>query len=378
MKSSTIKLYEQIFSNAPQFIIRSPGRVNLIGEHTDYNQGLVLPLAIDYAAWIALSPNSETKVELYSKDFDQTQEFDLNNIKNKKENWLEYIKGVAFHLIKKGFNLNGFQGVIQSNLPIGAGLSSSAALEMATIKAFSAVSDFSIEAREMALIGQKVENEWIGLNSGIMDQLISASGVKDHAIFIDCRNLNYKPIPIPKNATIAILDTTTRRELTNSAYNERRQQCEMATSLLGVSSLREISLEYFLENRSKLDSIIGNRALHVISENQRTQQTIEKLNQNNLKAVGELLIESHQSLRDLYEVSSTALNQITEAAIKSRGCYGARMTGGGFAGCAVALIDTKKAEYFKEDVTRTFSDTSGLKPNIYLSNAMDGTEIITI
>ncbi len=378
MKNSIFELYNRVFSGSPRFLVRSPGRVNLIGEHTDYNDGFVLPLAIDYAVWMALSPINENRVELYSGDFDQQLGFDLDRIQNRNESWLEYIKGVAAHLVKEGYSPMGFQGVIQSNLPIGAGLSSSAAVEMATIKAFSGVSDFSLETREMALIGQKVENEWIGLNCGIMDQLISAGGVRDHAVFIDCRSLEYRPIPIPDKALIAILDTTTRRELAHSAYNERRQQCETATATLKVPSLRDLSMDFFSENRSKLEPIVANRALHVISENQRTQLTAEKLERNDLEAAGRLLVESHHSLRDLYEVSSPALNQMSEAAMKSKGCYGARMTGGGFGGCAVALVDAGKADDFQEDVRRLYRNASGLSPIIYLSAAMDGTELISV
>ncbi|MBU2511345.1 galactokinase [bacterium] len=378
MKNSVLELYTRIFPGSPRFLVRSPGRVNLIGEHTDYNDGFVLPLAINYAVWIALSPLDENRVELYSGDFDQQLGFDLGEIRNRKETWLEYIKGVAAHLINKGFNLKGFQGVIQSNLPIGAGLSSSAAIEMAAVKAFSGVSGFSIGVKEMALVGQKVENDWIGVNCGIMDQLISAGGVRDHAVFIDCRSLDYRPIRIPGNALIAILDTATRRELAHSAYNERRRQCEQAARFFNIASLRDLSLELFLENRSKLDITVGNRALHVISENQRTRLTTEKLEENDLKAAGKLLVESHRSLRDLYEVSSPALNQISEAALASRGCYGARMTGGGFGGCAVALVDANKAENFQEDLYRLYRNVSGLEPKIYLSSAVDGTELITV
>ncbi len=377
MKNSTFKLYQQIYSDSPQFLVRSPGRVNLIGEHTDYNRGFVLPLAIDYAIWMAIAPIKEKKVQLYSKDFDQHLEFGLEGVKHTGQTWLEYIKGVVDQLHQKGHQLNGFKGVILSNLPLGAGLSSSAALEMAAIKAFGGVSEFEMMPKEMALVGQRVENEWIGLNCGIMDQLISAGGVKDHAVFIDCQSLEFYPVKIPKNALIAILDTTTRRELTGSAYNERRHQCETAATFFSVTSLRDLSLDHFLENRSKLDKVIDNRVLHVLSENKRVQQATEKLKQNDLEAVGKLLVESHQSLRDLYEISSPALNQMSEAALKSRGCFGARMTGGGFGGCAVALIDVEQADNFREDVCRFYQNTSGLKAKIYLSNAMDGTELIS-
>jgi len=378
MTDSMIELYKNVFSDSPRFLVRSPGRVNLIGEHTDYNNGFVLPLAIDYALWMALSPSNENRIELYSSDFNQRLGFDLDRIENSHETWLEYVKGIAAHLVEKNFKPRGFQGVMQSNLPIGAGLSSSAALEMAIIKAFTGISDFSLGIREMAVLGQSVENEWIGVNCGIMDQLISAGGVKDHAMFIDCRSLECRPIPIPERAVIAILDTTTRRELANSAYNERRQQCEEAAATLNVTSLRDLSLESFVENRTKLDPIVGDRALHVISENQRTQLTAKKLEQNDLEGAGKLLVESHNSLRDLYEVSSSALNQMTEAALKSRGCFGARMTGGGFGGCAVALVDVGKSDDFREDVQRLYHNATGLKPSIYLTTAMDGTEIISL
>lgn len=378
MQQAVIDLYQQKFHDDPRFLIRSPGRVNLIGDHTDYNDGFALPLAINYALWMAIAPIDEDRIELYSGDFDQKLVFGFDSLEKEGEHWAEYIKGVAYFLQKNGFQLRGFRGVILSNLPIGAGLSSSAAIEMAVVKALAEVSGFSLDVKQMALIGQQVENEWIGINSGIMDQLISAGGVKDHAVFIDCRSLEHKPIRIPETAMIAVLDTTTRRELSNSGYNERRQQCESASRVLKVSSLRNLTREHFAAHRSQMEPVLANRVLHILSENERTCSIMDKLQQADLAGVGELLIESHRSLRDLYEISTPALNRMSEAAVKSRGCFGARMTGGGFGGCAVALIDALKADIFVDDVKRNYHNSSGLDAKIYLTKAEAGTEIIPV
>ncbi len=378
MKESIIQIFEKTFEEKPQFVIRSPGRVNLIGDHTDYNDGFVFPLAVDYAVWLALSPSSDMNITLFAGDLNESGTFNLETFHNTKSGWLEYVKGVAFSLQEKNFSLSGWKGCILSNLPIGAGLSSSAALEMAIIKAFAAVSQFSIEPEEMALLGQRAENEWVGMNCGIMDQLASAGGISNHALFIDCRTIEFEAVPLSHNSLVAILDTSTRRKLVASDYNARRQQCESASQFFKIPTLRDLSLEQLETNISMMDKTVGKRALHVVSENNRVLSAVDFLKKNDLKATGRLLLESHESLRDLFEVSSPALDQIVEAALESQGCYGARMTGAGFGGCAVALVEKDASEVFREQVIQRYQEKSGLKAQIYLTPATNGTELISL
>ncbi len=376
MKSQAITAFENTFGEKPELLIRSPGRVNLIGEHTDYNDGFVFPMAIDYAIWLALTPTQDQKVTLYSSDFGEKVSFNLTNFKNTDSGWLEYVKGVASCLQEANFKLSGWKGCILSNLPIGAGLSSSAALEMAVIKAFAEVSGFSITPQEMALLGQKAENEWVGMNCGVMDQLASACGVDRHALFIDCRSLELEPVPLPQNILIAILDTSTPRKLVTSNYNTRREQCETASWFFGVPALRDLTLDRLQANLDQLDQVIGQKALHIVTENNRVLSAVQFLKQGDMKSFGRLLYESHESLRDQFEVSSPALDLIVESALESIGCLGARMTGAGFGGCAVALVEKESGRGFTEQVMEKYRSGSELEAKIYLTSATGGTELV--
>lgn len=378
MQQKVCDLFQSVFHKAPQFVVRAPGRVNLIGEHTDYNDGFVLPLAIDYAVWIALAPTLDRTVTLWSDHFRQQAAFHLDRIEHTKSTWLEYCKGVAFRLQQQGFTLQGWQGTIMANLPIGASLSSSAALEIATLEAFATVSDLKLEPLQKALTAQQAENEWIGVQCGIMDQLASACGVKDHALFIDCRLLDLQPVKLPADCLVAILDTTTRRELTHSAYNQRRTQCEAVAAFFKLPALRDLERTRLEHHQNQLDKTLFNRALHVVTENDRTKSTMEKLRQNDLAAVGQLLYQSHESLRDLYQVSSPALDQMVEAAMESPGCFGARMTGAGFGGCAIAAVDRNFKGSFLGEVQQRYRNKSGLNAAVYLTNAAQGAEVIQL
>lgn len=321
--------FEQRFGEPPTVIVRAPGRVNLIGEHTDYNEGFVLPLAIDRALWIGLRARDDRRVMAYSLSFDEMAEFDLDSIEHSKSGWSEYLKGVAWALQEAGEALCGWEGIIGSDVPVGAGLSSSAALELATARAFAVVSGFAWQPTQMALLGQRVENQWIGINSGMMDQMISAKGEAGHAILLDCRSLETESVPLPSEVAVVVLDTATRRGLVDSAYNERRSQCEAAARFFSRSALRDVSWADFEAQASQLDDVTRRRALHVISENERTTQTAHALRQGALDTVGKLMYESHCSLRDDFEVSSDALNTMVEIARQHLGCIGTRMTGGG-------------------------------------------------
>ncbi|MFH2131915.1 MAG: galactokinase [bacterium] len=378
MKASVLQLFEDSFGEHPRFLVRSPGRVNMIGEHTDYNDGFVFPMAIDYAVWIAFSPVPDKSVSLIAGDFGESAMFHLDAFHNTQSGWIEYIKSVASVLQNRGHSLSGWKGCILSNLPIGSGLSSSAALEMAAIKAFTEVSGFTLKPAEMAVIGQKAENHWVGINCGIMDQLASACGVRDCALLIDCRSLELEAVPVPEKAVIAVLDTTTRRKLLGTEYNHRRQQCETAAAFFGVTALRDLTLEKLLSRYDHLDEAVGRRALHVVSENDRVLSTVRHLKNGDLEAAGHLIHDSHVSLRDLYEVSSQPLNQIVEAAMESSGCYGARMTGAGFGGCGVALVDKMKAEPFSHELCQRYRSKSGLTAGVFITPATAGTELIPL
>jgi galactokinase len=363
------------YGSPPSAIVRAPGRVNLIGEHTDYNDGFVLPMAIDRAIWIALRPRPDRLVAAHSLDFDETAEFDLDRLE-KQSGWIEYLKGVAWALQDAGHELRGFEAVISGDVPIAAGLSSSAAWELAAARAFAVTSGFAWDAAKMALLAQRAENKWVGVNCGIMDQMISAAGQADHALLIDCRSLETQSVPLPPNTVVIVLDTTTRRGLVDSAYNERRSQCEAVAKFFGVKALRDVTLDQLSEKREQLDRVAYRRALHVISENDRTLQAAEVMRRGEASELGQLMELSHMSLRDDFEVSSRELNTMVECAEQQAGCYGARMTGAGFGGCAVALVRQDAAEAFCAGVAAEYQAETGLKPNIYICTASNGAEIV--
>ena len=367
--------FTQRFGSPPSAIVRAPGRVNLIGEHTDYNDGFVLPMAIDRAIWIALRPRPDRLVAAHSLDFDETAEFDLDRLE-KQSGWVEYPKGVAWSLQYAGYTLHGFDAVITGDVPIAAGLSSSTAWELAVARAFSVTSGFAWDAAKMALLAQRAENKWVGVNCGIMDQMISAAGQAKHALLIDCRSLETQTVPLPPNTVVIVLDTATRRGLVDSAYNERRSQCEAVAKFLGVTALRDVTLDQLNEKREKLDRVAYRRALHVISENERTLQAAEVMKRGEASELGQLMELSHMSLRDDFEVSSRELNIMVECAERQAGCYGARMTGAGFGGCAVALVRQDAAEGFSAGVAADYQDETSLKPNIYICTASNGAEIM--
>ncbi|MDQ4078748.1 MAG: galactokinase, partial [Chloroflexota bacterium] len=354
----------------------APGRVNLIGEHTDYNDGFVLPMAIDRAVWIALRAREDRRVVLYSLDFEEGLEFSLEGLQRGDEEWGEYVKGVAWALQEAGYELRGWEGVMAGDVPRGAGLSSSAALELAVARAFAAVSELPWEEVTMAQLGKKAENEWVGVSCGIMDQLISAAGEADHALLIDCRSLETEAVPLPPGTAVVVLDTATRRGLVSSAYNERRAQCQAAAEFFGVPALRDVTLEQFEAHADEMEEVTRRRARHVVSENERTLAAAEAMQAGDAVALGRLMNASHASLRDDFEVSSDALNTMVESARAEDSCYGARMTGAGFGGCAVALVEAEAVEAFAERVAERYHARTGLAPNVYVCHASDGAEVI--
>lgn len=382
IKRKVVHEFEHRFGSSPQVVVRAPGRVNLIGEHTDYNDGFVLPMAIDRAIWVAARPRDDQAVVCHSLDFGQVVEFTLGEVRentaHKRSEWHEYLRGVAWVLQGAGYELRGWEGVMAGDIPVGAGLSSSAALEMATARLFAAVSGLPWDPPAMAKLGQKAENEWVGVNCGIMDQMISALGKAGHALLIDCRSLETEVVPLPPDTAVVVLDTATRRGLIGSAYNERRAQCEEAARLFGVPALRDVSVETFEAHADRLDEVTRRRARHVITENARTLQAVEAMRRGDAVAMGRLMNESHVSLRDDFEVSSRELNQMVECALRQPACYGARMTGAGFGGCAVALVRAGAAYAFAASVAECYRSATGIAPSIYVCAATDGAEVVSL
>ncbi|HPU07915.1 MAG TPA: galactokinase [Thermogutta sp.] len=369
-------IFHQTFGKAPDIVARGPGRVNLIGEHTDYNDGFVLPMAIDRAIWIALRPRRDRWVMVHFNDTKQYGEFHLDALRNTGEGSIEYVKGVAWALQEEGFFLRGWEGVVVGDVPVGAGLSSSAALEVVTARVFAAVSHCSWDPVKMALLSQRAENRWVGVQCGIMDQLISACGRADHALLIDCRSLEFQHVPLPPTVRVVILDTGTRRGLVDSAYNERRAACEHTAERFRVKALRDISLDEFERRAVEMDETTWKRVRHVISENDRTLRAAEALRQGDVTTFGRLMVESHVSLRDDFEVSSPALDAMVEIALSQPGCLGARMTGAGFGGCAVALVEAETAETFAQNVAEQYRQKTKHEPAVYISRASDGADIV--
>lgn len=382
--------FASYFNSESEIIVRAPGRVNLIGEHTDYNDGFVLPMAIDRAVWLALRPRTDGHVRIQSLDINPAPHpstgaqddlksdsaFELHSL-TKGSGWIEYPKGVAHQLIKAGYELRGFDAVMTGDVPRGAGLSSSAAVELAIARAFAAVSGLTWDAPKMAIIAQKAENEWVGVNCGIMDQMASAVCKEGHALFLDCRSLEIQHAPLPKDISIVILDTSTRRGLVNSAYNERRSQCEEAARWFGAKALRDVTVEEF-NNKSKdgLNDLALKRARHIVTENARVLEAIEAMKYGNIKKLGELFNASHDSLRDDFEVTNDALNMMVDCAREQKSCYGARMTGAGFGGCAVALVKDENVKEFTNAVLAAYRQRSGLAAGVYICKASEGASLI--
>ncbi len=367
--------FRSFFHTSPTFLVRAPGRVNLIGEHTDYNEGFVLPMALELSTWIALHPRADAKVFLHSLDFHETIEFSLSDLK-KKSGWGEYVKGVAWALQGAGYALQGWEGVVAGEVPIGAGLSSSAALEVAAARAFAAVSRWEWDGKKMALLCQKAENEWVGVQCGIMDQMASTLVQRDHALFLDCHTLETRQVPFPQGVTVVVMDTNTRRELVGSAYNERREECRRAARLLGVPSLRHLSTEAFERQAAarNLDEVLYRRARHVITENERVRQAVQAMEANDVLTLGALLRESHRSLDRDFEVTNAALNLIVTAAWEHPACYGARMTGAGFGGCALALVKEDAVQDFMHFVRETYRRRGDREASLYPSHPAPGVE----
>ena len=373
----------EVYGVPLQTIVRAPGRVNLIGEHTDYNDGYVLPIAIDRDILIAAAPSNESVICLYSLNFDRVSVFSLGNIAPDRVNkWSNYPRGVVQMLKQSGRKVRGANLAIHGDIPPAAGLSSSAALEVASAMVFQSLNDFEMDGAEMALLCQKAENQFVGVKCGIMDQFISRLGAKNHALFVDCRTLDHEAVPIAKQGIkVVVADSMKTRGLMDSEYNMRRAQCEEAVSLLktylpGIKALRDVTIADFKEYGRQLPPTIRRRAEHVVTENDRVLRSVDALKQGDLALFGKLMNQSHESLRELYEVSCRELDALVDAAIKTPGVYGSRMTGAGFGGCTVSLVADDAVEIFLEKAPIEYKARIGVTPTIYVCTPEGGAEVL--
>jgi len=376
------------FGKEPQYIVRAPGRVNLLGEHVDYNDGFVLPAAIDRATYVALSPVASDHSTLVAADFAQEVSFSAGTVPAKKQlddssmpAWAHYPAGVMWVLNEAGLETPSMQVVFSSNVPRGSGLSSSASVELAFATAWQTLGGWTKTPMELALLSQKAENHYVGVNCGIMDQFASACGVAGHLLLLDCRSLTWRTLPIPKDISIVIADTSMRRELTTSGYNERRQACEQAVQILSkelpnIRALRDVSVDDFNRLSSQLPVLVEKRARHVIEEVERSQRAIPILEQGRIAEFGQIMNECHVSLRDLYEVSIPELDLMVDIAQGLAGCVGARLTGAGFGGCTVNLVESSVAETFAAELAKRYEAQTHKKPQVYICQASDGAGVL--
>jgi galactokinase len=377
--------FEEVYGCQPVTMVRAPGRVNLIGEHTDYNDGYVLPVAIDRRILMAAAPRPDRQVVLHALDFDQRAEFSLDDIRHDAQHpWSNYQRGVAFFLQERGFELSGMNAVISGDIPVGSGLSSSAAVEVAAAYTWQVLSGFSLSGVELALLCQQAENEFVGMQCGIMDQFISALGQRDHALLIDCRTLEHEGVKLRVGessscppAAIVVCDTMKRRGLVDSEYNARRRECEEGVRLLQkhlpeIKALRDVSSAQFQRHQGDLPEVVRRRCRHIVYENERVLQSVEALKGGGLTTFGRLMNESHISLRDDYQVSCRELNVMVEAAWQVEGVYGSRLTGAGFGGCTVSLVAGEAVERFRAHVAAEYQAATGIEPQIYVCAVDDG------
>jgi len=356
------ELFARTFDGRAEGAVRSPGRVNVIGDHTDYNDGFVLPIAIDRDTHIVFRPRSDGVVHVVS-EHGPPAAFELGALDHAEPSWAEYVRGLAWAMDVEP--RLGWEGAIASDVPIDAGLSSSASLELAVAVVFDTLSNGDLDPVRLATTAQRAEREWVGMECGIMDQLSVAAGTRGHALLIDCRSLDIEPKPVPADAVFVVLDTTTRRRLTSSAYNERRATCERAAAALGVASLREVDWADLEAAETALDDVAWRRVRHVVHENDRVLAAAAAMERGDVAALGRLMTASHQSLRDDYEASSPELDAIVATALDVSGCLGARMTGAGFGGCAVALVESGSLDEFVAAVVEGYLQATGLTAEVY-------------
>lgn len=372
-----VQRFEDRFGSRPH-VFAAPGRVNLIGEHTDYNDGFVLPSAIGFKARVAIAPRSDRKLLLHSEEFPEKFDFDVDHLpKTRTGSWCDYVIGVATVLQQLGARVHGANVLVRGEVPIGAGLSSSAALEVASALAFMSLNGAIFPMPQVAKLCQRAENTFVGARVGIMDQFVSCLGKAGHALLLDCRSLEFKLIPVPDNVRLVISNTMVKHENAGGEYNRRREECDIGVKALskwypGIHALRDVSLAQLEAHSQDLPHIIYQRCKHVVGENQRVQESVTALASGNLRKLGELMGESHRSLRDLYEVSCPELDAMVEAAEGLQGWWGGRMTGGGFGGCTVNLVNAPDADSFAQQIAERYHAKTEIRPDVYVCAAMDG------
>ncbi len=369
-------------------LARAPGRVNLVGEHVDYNDGLVLPAAIDRSAWVAAAPTGNGRAVIVAADLGREARLDLGSIDSKLdadrrplEDWARYPAGVAWALADRGLVPSGIEAVLASDVPIGAGLSSSAAVEVAFAAAWRSFGGWALEGMELPRLCQRAEKEYVGVKSGIMDQFASVHGRRDHALLLDCRTRAFEPVALSTDTRIVVADTRGRRELASSEFNLRRRECEEAVAILsrslpGVRALRDVSPQMLAEHGQRLPETLRRRARHVVEEIARVQALLPAVRRGDTSAIGRAMVEAHVSGRDLYEVSCPELDVMVEEAMKLPGCRGSRLTGAGFGGCTVSLVDAARAEEFRAALAKNYAGRSGITPEIWVCRAEAGAEVI--
>jgi galactokinase len=363
-------------------LFRAPGRVNLIGEHTDYNDGFVLPAAIDFSCWVAASPRQDRKLVVYSENFAEQVEVDLGDIQNwPRKGWMAYPLGVASILEQEGRLRRGAELYIAGDVPLGSGLSSSAAIEVASGCALLHASNTSLDLTQLALLCQRAENDFVGARCGIMDQFISCHGKAGHAVLLDCRSLEGRLIPIPDDVALVVCNTMVRHELAANEYNKRREECEEGVRLLKsampkIQALRDVRVQDLEVHRDLLPALIYRRCRHIVTENERTLLAANALQDRELKALSKWMAESHESLRVDFEVSCRELDIMVEIAAAQPGVRGARMTGGGFGGCTINLVEQKSVPSFIQAVESEYFKRTNLKPEILSMKAADGAGLV--
>lgn len=355
----------------------SPGRVNLLGEHVDYNEGVVLPAAIDRSVQIHFRRTQDNVVQLYAYDLGEECQFDPTQLEQKTAHngnplptWALYPAGVVWNLLRYGFPVAGFRAEYSSNIPIGAGLSSSAAVEVGFAVVCESLGGWQLERLTLARICQEAEREYVGVNCGLMDQFTCACGVENHAVMLDTRSLAFKPVPLPQDTTLVIADSSLRRSLVNSAYNDRRRDCETAVAYFHnldskIRSLRDINPDQFLAHETQLPAGVFRHARHVVEEIARVDKAIHLLENNDAEGFGRLMFATHASLRDFYEVSCPELDILVQGAAGIEGCLGARLTGAGFGGCTVNLVQKERVDAFIQLLRSVYSTKTGLQADIF-------------
>jgi galactokinase len=372
------------FGAAPTVVARAPGRVNLIGEHTDYNDGFVFPIAIDRDTLVVARPRADRQVRLYSDTLRRASQWSLDAIEPSPDQpWSNYVRGLTRFLQEEPVPLAGADLAIASTVPLGAGVSSSAALEMAAGTALLALAGGELEPSALALLCQRVENRFVGVNSGIMDQFISGLALADHALLLDCRSLRYEHVALPADHVVGVADTGVKHGLVASEYNARRAECEdgvrrLKEALPGIRALRDVSPEQLGAHAALLPERVARRSRHVVGENARVLAAIDALRSGDLAAVGALMYASHASLRDDYEVSVPELDTLVDAAREVRGVVGSRMTGGGFGGSTVTLMERRTASRWERDVRRAFRDRFGRAPATFITAAAPGAGLVSL